>query len=94
MFDSMYLTKQQYVELRGGENMRKRNAYLKDLIEESGMTQKEVSELLEIDPKYLSMIVTGVRTPGFKLAEKISKLFGKTVNEIFFDQEDNESLAQ
>lgn len=74
--------------------MRKRNEYLKSLIEDSGMNQKEISELLGIDPKYLSMIVTGVRTPSFNLARRISELFGKSVNEIFFDQQDNGSLCE
>lgn len=60
----------------------------------AGYTQQEVSNKLGIHKNYYSMIETGARKPGFKLAKRIADLFEKTVDEIFFDHSNNETLDE
>jgi len=58
-----------------------------------GYNQQEFSELLGINKNYYSMIETGARNPGFKLAKKIADILEVTVDEIFFDETNNEMLS-
>ncbi|MCT4507902.1 MAG: helix-turn-helix transcriptional regulator [Tepidibacter sp.] len=59
----------------------------------SGYTQKDIAQVLGIHKNYYSMIETGTRKPGFKLAKKIADTFGKTVDEIFFEHTHNKVLG-
>lgn len=59
----------------------------------SGYTQKDMAQILGIHKNYYSMIETGTRKPGFKLAKKIADTFGKTVDEIFFKNPYNKTLG-
>ncbi|MZQ75221.1 MAG: helix-turn-helix domain-containing protein [Peptoclostridium sp.] len=59
-----------------------------------GYSQQEFSEMLGIHKNYYSMIETGSRNPGFKLAKKIADILEVTVDEIFFDDSNNETLSE
>ncbi|WP_430885234.1 helix-turn-helix transcriptional regulator [Fusibacter sp. JL216-2] len=56
---------------------------MKEYREEVGLTQVQVADSLQITREYVSLIEREQRTPGFKLAQKISKLFGKSIEEVF-----------
>ena len=56
---------------------------IKELRENIGLTQKEASEKLQIKKNYLSMIECATRNPSDNLKEKMSKLYGVTIYEIF-----------
>lgn len=79
-------------EEEGGVLMKKANM-LKYIRVKEGLSQREVAELLNIHKNYYSMIETGTRTPGLQLAKKIADLFNSTIDEIFFNQSDNETLS-
>lgn len=54
-------------------------------------SRREVAEDLDITPQMLGMIERGDRDPSMKLAKKISDYYKKTVDEIFFNQNGNET---
>ena len=62
--------------------------------------QKDVVENLrrkfgiKITVSYYGMIEQGVRTPNLELAIAIAELFGQSVREVFFDQENNKLLSE
>lgn len=56
------------------------------------MTQDQVSVKLSISKNYYSMLETGVRTPGFKLAKRIADLYNTSIDEIFFTCSSNDML--
>ncbi|MCT4583762.1 MAG: helix-turn-helix transcriptional regulator [Peptostreptococcaceae bacterium] len=60
----------------------KRIALLK-LRQSFGMTQKEVSELVNINRSYYGHIENGVRNPSLDIATSISKLFKVSIEEAF-----------
>lgn len=49
-----------------------------------GLTQSELGEIIGVTSDYISQIERG-RVPGIKTAKKLSKLFNKTIEELFFD---------
>jgi DNA-binding XRE family transcriptional regulator len=49
-------------------------------------TQEEVSCALEISKSALAMYERGERTPRDEIKIKLAKFYGKTVQELFFDQ--------
>ena len=58
----------------------------------NGYTDVEkLSKLLGISASYYYKIEQGTRTPGIVLAKKIANALGKTVDEIFFSQEMDET---
>lgn len=67
---------------------------LEELRKEKGLTQEQLSTELKITSDYVSMIERGARSPGFKLAKKIADFFSRTVDEIFFDNEQNETFEK
>ena len=53
-----------------------------------GITQKELGEIIDVTTDYISQIERG-RTPGIKTAKKISKIFNKKIDDIFFQEQQN-----
>ena len=66
---------------------------LKYIRKREGLNQKEVAELLDIHRNYYCMIETGNRSPGLQLAKNIADLFGTTIDDIFFNNTNNEALS-
>lgn len=56
-------------------------------------TQENVAESLGISQQAYQMIETGKRQPKMALAKKIADHFGKTVDEIFFSENNNVTLS-
>lgn len=52
------------------------------------LTQKDLSVLLGVTPDYVSQIERG-RIPGMETAKKIAEIFGTTIDEIFFTNQQN-----
>jgi putative transcriptional regulator len=61
------------------------NNRLKALRAEQGWSQQLVAEKLEVSRQSVNAIETGKYDPSLPLAFKISRLFGKTIEEIFID---------
>lgn len=57
---------------------------LKQLRENNKLLQKEVALKVEISQQAYSLIESGKVLPSLTVAEKISRVFNKTINEIFF----------
>ena len=52
---------------------------------EKGLTQAELADKLGVSKDYISQIERGIKNPGFKLANRISVILGKTIEELFFN---------
>ena len=67
---------------------------------QKGWYQKDVVKHLhdvhgiKISESYYGMIEQGVRTPSLELAVAISNIFGRPVDEIFFEDEPNVLLGK
>lgn len=61
--------------------MRKKT--LKDLREDKKLTQEQSSKILLITKEYLSMLENGFRNPSDALKEKMAKLYGCDISDIF-----------
>lgn len=61
--------------------MRKKT--LKDLRENTNLTQEQTAKILLITKEYLSMLENGVRNPSDALKEKMSKLYCCDIADIF-----------
>lgn len=78
--------------------MRRHN--LIALRKKRGWVQKDVVRELkrkygiEITESYYGMIEQGVRTPQLRIAVAIADLFGKSVEDIFFDVAPNKMLCR
>lgn len=57
-------------------------------------SRREVAEELDITPQMLGMIERGDRDPSMKLAKKISEYYKKPIEEIFFNQNRNDSCLK
>jgi len=57
-----------------------------------GLTQAQVAKELGITRAYYGHIETGVRNPPLELAKKIADFFGKTIEDLFFNQKGNNSF--
>ena len=60
---------------------------LKDLRAEKGWSQQALAENLDVSRQTINALETGKYDPSIRLAFKIARLFGKTVEEIFSDEE-------
>lgn len=60
-----------------------KNKNLKKLRESKGLTQKQSSKKLSITKEYLSMLENGSRNPSDSLKEKMAKLYGCNIADIF-----------
>lgn len=56
---------------------------IKELRKKSGLTQEELSCLVDVDSKTISRIETGVFSPSLNLLYKLSKAFGVEYWEMF-----------
>lgn len=56
---------------------------LKDLREDKKLTQEQSSKILLITKEYLSMLENGSRNPSDTLKEKMAKLYGCSITDIF-----------
>ncbi len=54
--------------------------YLKELVEESGMTQEDFAFRLGIPPKNLSLLIKGEQSLSIDIAAKLSRMQGTTVD--------------
>lgn len=61
--------------------MRKKT--LKDLRENTNLTQEQTAKILLITKEYLSMLENGARNPSDALKEKMSKLYCCDIADIF-----------
>lgn len=57
-----------------------------------GLTQKDVAEKLGITTSFYGMIEVGSRNPTLELAKNIADFFGLDIENIFFDNTNNELL--
>lgn len=48
------------------------------------LTQKQLAQMLEVTPDYVSQIERG-RRPGIKVALKLAQIFNTTIEELFFN---------
>ncbi len=63
------------------------NNHLKRFRAESGWSQQDLADLLEVSRQSVNAIETGRYDPSLPLAFRIARLFGKTIEEIFSDDE-------
>ncbi len=56
---------------------------LQELRKNKNLTQEQVAKILSIRKEYLSMLENGTRNPSDTLKEKMSKLYGCTISDIF-----------
>lgn len=54
--------------------------YIKEIIEESGLTQEDFAKRLDITPKSLSLLVWGEQSLSIDIAMKLSHMIGTSVN--------------
>ncbi|HAM62675.1 MAG: hypothetical protein A2Y20_05050 [Firmicutes bacterium GWF2_51_9] len=64
--------------------MKARGERLRSLREESGITQKQLADYLEVDQSYISKFEKNERQLSVEFLEKCAGLFGYEVN-VFFD---------
>ncbi|WP_017473338.1 helix-turn-helix transcriptional regulator [Amphibacillus jilinensis] len=63
------------------------------LIEARGKESRpHIAEQLKITPQMLGAIERGDRTPSLLLAKKIADLYGHSIEDLFFNQNRNESF--
>ena len=67
---------------------------VQELRKQKGLNQEELAEELGVVADYVSMIERGARSPGFALAKKIADFFDMTIDEVFFDNESNDSFYE
>ncbi len=63
---------------------------IKELRKSLGITQIELAEKVDVDPKYVSRIETGISNPSLKTVEKISEIMNVDVARLFKPDEINE----
>ena len=54
--------------------------YVKELIEESGMTQEDYAKRLGTTPKNLSLLVRGEQSLSVEMASKLAKMLGTSMS--------------
>lgn len=54
--------------------------YIKEIISESGLTQKDFAKRLDTTPKNLSLLVRGEQSLSIDIAMKLSRMIGTSVN--------------
>ena len=53
--------------------------YIKELIDESGLTQEEFAKKLGTTPKNLSILIRGDQSLSIDIATKLSRMLGTTI---------------
>lgn len=66
--------------------------YIKELRTSFGWTQEQFSEKLGVSRQSVISIENGRYNPSLELAFRISKLFGKKIEEIFIFEEGSEEV--
>lgn len=61
-----------------------------ELRRERGMQQAELAELVGVRRETIGKLESGKYNPSLKLAMDIAKVFGTTVEEIFYFEEDDD----
>ncbi|URN83517.1 helix-turn-helix transcriptional regulator [Acetobacterium wieringae] len=59
-----------------------------------GLTQNDLAEDLNVTSGAVGMWETGKRVPNLEMAKVIADYFNVTIEEIFFTDENNETLAK
>lgn len=54
--------------------------YIKELVEESGLTQEDFAKRLDTTPKNLSLLIRGEQSLSIDIALKLSRMLGTSVN--------------
>ncbi len=54
--------------------------YIKEIVEESGLTQEDFSKRLDTTPKNLSLLIRGEQSLSIDIAMKLSRMIGTSVN--------------
>ena len=56
------------------------NPKIKELVDESGLTQEDFAKRLDTTPKNLSLLIRGEQSLSIDIAMKLSRMIGTTVN--------------
>ena len=54
--------------------------YIKEIVEESGLTQEDFAKRLDTTPKNLSLLIRGEQSLSIDIAMKLSRMLGTSVN--------------
>ena len=54
--------------------------YIKEIVEESGLTQEDFAKRLDTTPKNLSLLISGEQSLSIDIAMKLSRMLGTSVN--------------
>ena len=54
--------------------------YIKEIVDESGLTQEDFAKRLDTTPKNLSLLIRGEQSLSIDIAMKLSRLIGTSVN--------------
>ncbi len=54
--------------------------YIKEIVEESGLTQEDFAKRLDTTPKNLSLLIRGEQSLSIDIAMKLSRMIGTGVN--------------
>ena len=54
--------------------------YIKEIIDESGLTQEDFAKRLDTSPKNISLLVRGEQSLSIDIAMKLSRMIGTSVN--------------
>lgn len=66
---------------------------LKKYRENNQMTQKEIAEILNVEPATISKYESGILEPKIESLKKISKIFEITIDELLKDEKDNVNVS-
>ncbi len=54
--------------------------YIREIVEESGLTQEDFAKRLDTSPKNLSLLIRGEQSLSIDIAMKLSRMLGSRVN--------------
>jgi len=58
------------------------------------MSQKEIADIVGVTRQTINAIENGDYNPSIKLCIAICRVLGKTLNDIFWEEEENENAKQ
>ena len=67
------------------------NLKLKVARAEKNLSQQELADQVEVTRQTIGLIEKGKYNPTLNLCLKISKVLGKTLNDLFWEEEENET---
>ncbi len=62
---------------------------LEDIRKEKNLSQSQLADILEVSRQTISSLENGRYNPSILLAFKIARYFGKSIEEIFIYEEEN-----